>query len=266
VTLEGKEKVVKLLDLARKCTVEIKTKLLGSLPNVIEKLEDRKIDYYNYEQCIYVLLRAMLDSTDKFGNSHICKELPDGFFTINPPRGEQCGFYVYDCKFTGGERKLTSGDYRAIYDYIRNFRTSLAVTESNFHDIDGFIIFSHDLPLKDMVKTLRYIRSHSARDEENPWNGKLIYFETDSLISLGKSFLENKEEIERRKILFYDYLNLILQGKVSQQNTNIENEGIVQISKSDIMNMIKSVLQEDPEEQRIDAEALLEDLKSRGLL
>ncbi len=266
VTLEEKNKIGKLLDLAKKCTTETKIKLLSSLPNVIEKLENREIDYYNYEQCIYVLLKFMLDSTDKFGNSHICKELPDGFFTISPPKGKQYGFYVYDCKFTGEKRKLTSSDYRAIYDYIRNFRTSPAVIQSNFHDIDGFIIFSHNLPIGDLEKTLGHIRSYSMRDERNPWNGKLIYFETDSLILLAKSFFESRGEFERRKTFFYDYLNLFLHDEDLHQDTNIKKKGIIHISKDDIRNMIELILQKDPEEQRIDTEALLEDLRSRGLI
>lgn len=266
LTADTQIRTNELLDLAKKCTIETKAKFWGSLPKVIDKLENKGIDYYSYEQCVYVLLKSIIDSTDKFGNSHLCKTLPDGYFTISPPKGKEYGSYIYDCKFTTKERKLASSDYRAVYDYIRSFRTSSVVTGSNFRDIDGFIIFSHNLPLKELEKTFSHIRSRSRRDDKDPWNGKLIYFETDSLVLLTKLLMEKRDEIERRKVFFFDYLNLFLNNEDLHQNTAIEKKGIIHISKSDIESMVEFVLSKDPDEERIDADALIEDLRKRDLL
>ena len=66
LTADTQIRTNELLDLAKKCTIETKAKFWGSLPKVIDKLENKGIDYYIYEQCVYVLLKSIIDSTDKF--------------------------------------------------------------------------------------------------------------------------------------------------------------------------------------------------------
>lgn len=267
LTLDGKKRNKEVLRLVRKCILRTKMKAQSSSAKAIEKLKEGEIDYFSYEQCIYVLLKSMVDSVDKFGNSYIGKGLPDGFFTIDPLKEEEYGFYVYDCKFTQSRRELAAADYRAIYDYISSFRTSPVVTQSNFRDIDGFIIFSHNLKSTHLEKTYRHICSRSERDKpDNPWKGKLIYFETGSLILLAELLAEKREEIEQRRIFFYDYLNLFLHNEDLHRNSGIEEKGIIQISEDDIRNMVESILQRSPDEKRISAKALVSDLEERGLI
>lgn len=268
LALDERIRTEKLSALVEGCTIGTKMKFQASSLKAMEKLEKREIDHNSYEQCVYMLLKSMLDSTDKFGNSYIGSKLPDGFFTISPLIGRKYGFYVYDCKFRYvDERKLTSADYRAICDYIIFIRTSPIVAQSKFRDISGFIVFSDEVRPNDLENTLKYIRARSQIEQRNnPWKGKLIYFETQSLILLAKLLAKNKEEIQQRKIFFYDHLNLFLHYEKLHQETEIEKKGVIHISQNDIKNMIDAVLQRESHEHRLSAEDLIEDLRARGLL
>lgn len=258
----------KLSDLVEKCTIGTKMKLQASSLRAIGKLEKREIDHNGYEECVYKLLKSILNSTDKFGNSYIGSRLPDGFFTISPLIGRKYGFYVYDCKFRYvDERKLTSADYRAICDYIMFIRTSPIVTQSPFRDISGFIVFSDEVRPNDLENTLGYIRARSQIEQKNnPWKGELIYFETQSLILLAKLLAKNKEKIQQREIFFYDYLNLFLHDRNLHQDSEIEKKGVIHISQDDIKNMIEAVLKREPHERRLNAKDLIEYLRASGVL
>ena len=70
---------------------------------------------------------------------------------------------------------------------------------------------------------------------------------------LTKLLMEKRSEIERRKVFFFDYLNLFLHNEEFHKDTAIEKKGIIHISESDIGSMVEYVLRKDPDEERIDA-------------
>jgi len=232
----------------------------------------------DFEIDVFNILKYIIPSCDKMGDTSIGKALPDGIFSLHYSKNSEIfnAAYIYDCKWSYANLENSSKDYelgrseyRKILEHIKHINQTNEISRQFNGGIKSFIIFSNKLNESRFGKMMEYLEGEANFFNEN-LNLNLVFFEIDALLYFYEQVVKKKTDIEQRREIFFENLNDLLHNPKLHQNKDdpleSKNNRVLRIDKKDIRYVINSTLEEKKIYDFVSSNNVTKYLTQKGVL
>lgn len=232
----------------------------------------------DFEIDVFNILKYIIPSCDKMGDSSIGKALPDGLFSLHYSKNSETSntAYIYDCKWSyvniensSKGFELDRSEYRKILEHIRHINQTNEISRQFNGCIKSFILFSNKLNESRFGKMMEYLEGEANFFNEN-LNLNIVFFEIDALLYFYEQVVKKKDDIEQRREIFYENLNDLLHNPKLHQNKDdpleSKNNRVLRIDKKDISHIINSTLEEKKIYDFVSSKNITKYLAQKGVL